>query len=990
MRFTPNLRQLLSTAAICLAAAITCALAHSAEADFSAVKPGAVLRTSLTPEELSAPQNVFFTLRIRNLERLKSRVNAGEVLTPEQLIADHMPSEAEWQSVADWAKGQGLRILQEDPAHLTVFASGTVQQVQTALQVRFARVVDGDLNESTRAITEPAMPAAIAGHLSAIRGLQSPVQANAPSADAGSIDRAGSDSLTGQIMPQQIRTLYNAGTLSGQGETIVILGGSSIDSADLTAFWTSTGQATTLAQYSEYVPPGSTLGTLLSEDTMDVEWASAMAPSANIIHFGAADAGLFLTWLIGQLNAGVPIHQASLSAGLEEARSSIATSQTQYYAAIAALGVTFFASSGDYGSNSAAGFNVGGAYDPAGPLSPSYPASDPFVTCVGGTIVDSSSGALKEYAWTLPVGKTQAESKGFAASTGGLSAWFTAPTWQVGTNIPTSGQRACPDVAAVAGAGSGVYMVFKGTVYSASGTSLSSPVWSGLCALLNQARRQAGQAPLGLLSPKLYPLEASTGFQAITQGMALGDLAASTAATNGAYSLTAGYNMVTGLGSPDIGQLSTALLQPSATGSAPVITTQPVSAVINLGDTVSFTVVATGDPAPSYYWVGPNNGGFGGGHFPMWPSNVTVTGTNTNKLTLSNVRISDTSYEVANFQAFASYSAIAYNRYGVAVSNDVHLSVNLPKPVINTQPANVTAIVGQSATFSVSVSGGMEPLTYQWKKLIGNTSWESIPGATSSSYTLNNLQASDAGTYEVWIYDKYTDVLFSNPATLTVQNAGTAPAITTQPAAVAVTAGQKAMFTVAASGTNPLSYQWYLGKGAIAGATSSSYIISAAAATDAGDYSVVVTNAYGSTTSNAATLTVQNAGGGTAPTITTQPAAQSATAGGSVSFSVGASGTSPFTYQWRKDGVNIAGATASSYSIASVAAGDAGTYSVVVSNPAGSATSNGAALTVQSGGGGTGNNGGAGAGGGGGGGAPSGWFLGALSLLIWRRLGRRP
>jgi hypothetical protein len=149
---------------------------------------------------------------------------------------------------------------------------------------------------------------------------------------------------------------------------------------------------------------------------------------------------------------------------------------------------------------------------------------------------------------------------------------------------------------------------------------------------------------------------------------------------------------------------------------------------------------------------------------------------------------------------------------------------------------------------------------------------------------------------------------------------------------------------VVASGTATLTYQWRKDGTAISGATSSTYSISSAATSDAGSYTVVVTNSAGSATSNAATLTVTAAA--TAPTITTQPSATSATAGTAASFTVVASGTAPLTYVWRRDGTAITKQTFPTYTISAVAAGDAGSYTVVVTNSAGSATSNAATLTV--------------------------------------------
>src|SRR6266478_1162499 len=124
----------------------------------------------------------------------------------------------------------------------------------------------------------------------------------------------------------------------------------------------------------------------------------------------------------------------------------------------------------------------------------------------------------------------------------------------------------------------------------------------------------------------------------------------------------------------------------------------------------------------------------------------------------------------------------------------------------------------------------------------------------------------------------------------------TLPSITTQPASQTVTAGQTAAFTVAATGTAPLTYQWKKNGTAVSGATSSSYTTPATTSSDNGaQFTVVVSNSAGSITSNAATLTVSAAA--VAPSITTQPASQTVTAGQTAAFTVAATGTAPLTYQ---------------------------------------------------------------------------------------------
>ena len=175
---------------------------------------------------------------------------------------------------------------------------------------------------------------------------------------------------------------------------------------------------------------------------------------------------------------------------------------------------------------------------------------------------------------------------------------------------------------------------------------------------------------------------------------------------------------------------------------------------------------------------------------------------------------------------------------------------------------------------------------------------------------------------------------------------GTPPSITTQPADVTVTAPNPATFNVTATGDAPLSYQWLRDGGNISGATSASYTLDPTSSSDTGaTFSVVVSNAAGSESSSAATLTVQTAG--SAPTIVTQPGDVTVPAPNPATFSVTATGSPPPTYQWRRDGVNIAGATSASYTLDPTTLGDSGVeFDVVVSNAEGTVTSNPATLTV--------------------------------------------
>jgi len=170
-------------------------------------------------------------------------------------------------------------------------------------------------------------------------------------------------------------------------------------------------------------------------------------------------------------------------------------------------------------------------------------------------------------------------------------------------------------------------------------------------------------------------------------------------------------------------------------------------------------------------------------------------------------------------------------------------------PNITTHPANQTVLNGQPVTFNVAATG-TAPLSYQWQRNQTN-----ISGATSSSYTLPSASFADNGaTFRCIVTNAFGNAT-SNEATLTVN---APPSITGHPSSQSVTQGQPATFGVTATGSTPLSYQWQRDQSNIPNATSSSYTISSAGMTDNGaKFRCVVTNAFGSATSNEATLTVQ-------------------------------------------------------------------------------------------------------------------------------------
>ncbi len=349
----------------------------------------------------------------------------------------------------------------------------------------------------------------------------------------------------------------------------------------------------------------------------------------------------------------------------------------------------------------------------------------------------------------------------------------------------------------------------------------------------------------------------------------------------------------------------------AAAGSAPVIVTQPLDQITKTGGFVTFTVVATGAAPMSYQWL------FNG---------VALTGATNASLTINNITPANA----------GPYVVAVSNAAGTARSQTATLTVSEPllSPSITAQPVGLTVVAGGNATFNV-VAIGSAPLSYQW--LFNGAA---VAKATNASLTLANVQPSSSGPYTVSVSNSVGTAL-SAPAILAVVSA---PTITTQPVSQTVVAGGTAGFSVVATGTAPLSYQWFFKGAGLDGATNATLTISNAQPANAGVYTVSVANAAGLAQSGLAALTVLAPA--VAPTITAQPQSVAVASGATAQFSVGAAGTAPLSYQWFFNGAAIAQATSASLSVTNTQAANVGPYTVSVSNFVGAVTSQPALLSL--------------------------------------------
>ena len=344
----------------------------------------------------------------------------------------------------------------------------------------------------------------------------------------------------------------------------------------------------------------------------------------------------------------------------------------------------------------------------------------------------------------------------------------------------------------------------------------------------------------------------------------------------------------------------------------PTIVTQPKSATILVGEDYTFSVTVSGTPPFRYQW---------------YKYQDLIAGADSAAYKIENATVNDAGI------------------YFVVVSNDIEeissdratLTVIVPEPpIIEEQPVSKVILVGENATFNVSAAG-TEPLSYQWYK-----DGTAIEKGTLPEYTVNSATLNDAGFYSVEVTNQFGSVT-SEPALLTVIEPA-APTIVEQPASANIKTGETVTFSVSATGTAPLSYQWFKDNFAIQGATEPTYTIKGATPNHTGNYTVEVTNRFGGAISEPARLSVTDPV--PPPIITTQPQTLIVGIGSAATFAVVAEGED-LIYQWFLNGEEIAGATQPVYALARTSSADSGTYTVKVSNEGGEVTSEPASLWLN-------------------------------------------
>ena len=588
-------------------------------------------------------------------------------LSPDQFAARFGMAQSDIDKVQSWLLQQGFSIDSVARSKNLIRFSGTAGQVEQAFQTQMHfYTVEGEKHFAPA--TTLSIPSAIAGSVATVANLDDfrprPMHIRSTTVQP----RAGFTSgQSGNVFfsPGDVRVVYDlnpllSAAINGAGQSIAIMGQSSVAVSDIENFQTAAGLA--VKDPTMVIVPGSGSPTAFqgdqSESDLDLEWSGAMAPGAEIFFVftgGSTNFGVFdsMQYAIDE-KIGTII---SVSYGACEPTIS-ASNRTALEAIVsqgAAQGQSILAASGDTGSTACfvSPTTTSPPLATQQALAVSYPASSQYVTGVGGTEISQSNPAYSTAGsgyWAAKSGTTDVVTSalqympevvwndsalsvqgggGLSAGGGGVSTLYTTkPSWQKNVpGIPSDNARDVPDVSLfsspafvpylycssdtsawsqgqAASCNSGFRDNTTGDLTLAGGTSFATPIFAGMMAILNQQKGYTtGQ---GLLNPMLYSLASNsttygTAFHDVTSGNnECPSTLPTTYCTGGAtssYSAATGYDLATGLGSVDLGNLVTAW--PANTGTPKIATKTTATAAsaspsVKTDDVITITVAQVG------------------------------------------------------------------------------------------------------------------------------------------------------------------------------------------------------------------------------------------------------------------------------------------------------------------------------------------------------------------------------------------------------------
>ncbi|MEA2647272.1 MAG: hypothetical protein QOE92_2355 [Chloroflexota bacterium] len=516
--------------------------------------------------------DIQLALRLRDQAGLDALVEAvstpgspdyGRYLTTAEFTARFGPTPAQVAAARTFLTAAGLEVTGVNTTRTLVDARGTASTIARALHTRLGRYRDPDGGREFYANDlVPALPAALAGVVLGVHGLQDRVTRHhaarvVPAASAAE-PRAPGAGPAGGYTPNEVKGAYNVAGApltgsNGAGQVVGLLELDGFDQGDVNTFdahyYAAPLPAPTIISVDGAAPGyQASPGPGQVEAELDIEVLQGVARDVVIRVYEAPNTDPGVNHAYSAMASDGSLDIGSTSWGLCEELQTLSESLTldQIFQQAAAQGVSFYAASGDHGAYGCRPFNDHLVVD--------SPASDPYVVGVGGTALTVNGTAYGgETAWSNTAPNPD------IATGGGLSLFFNRPSYQTGTGVinpHSNGRRQVPDVAFDADPRTGI-SVFTcqgpsgcaaGAWTVVAGTSAGSPGWAGLSAVYNQYAIAQARPRLGWPHPGLYRAAACTANLAPYHDVVSG--------SNLAYQATAGWDFTTGLGSPRGGDLA--------------------------------------------------------------------------------------------------------------------------------------------------------------------------------------------------------------------------------------------------------------------------------------------------------------------------------------------------------------------------------------------------------------------------------------------------
>jgi subtilase family serine protease len=686
------------------------------------------LRFNMTPEQDAA------LTQLNIAQQNPASPQYRQWLTPQQYGAEFGLSASDISAVTGWLAAKGFSNITVAQSETFVRFSGTAAQAQAAFATPIHSV---SANGSTyfASLVDPTLPAGIAGVVSSVTGLNSfHLQPRARVRTVPAPQYTSSVSGSTYIAPGDFYTIYNIqpllnNSINGTGITIGVMGQTDISLPSAAAFRSVSGLTANPPTVMLYGTDPGTSTNDLPEAMLDVEWSGAVAPSATILYVNSTDVidGSLTQAIDHNLAPILTISYGDCEQGFGSA--NLATFNAMFRQAVT-QGQTILGPAGDSGATDC-------DYDATAAVSGlavDFPASSPSVTGLGGTMFNENGGTY----FSATNGTTQGSALSYipeavwnetavqgtlASGGGGFSSTFVKPYWQVGNGVPADSSRDVPDLSFNAAADHDGYLLCvpgyctngyrnaAGTLSIVGGTSVATPSFAGIMALLEQKIATR----VGNANPTIYGLANSTYYGTVFNDVATGTnaqpcTAGTTDCPNGGtigYAAGVGYDRASGWGSLNVQNFVTdwPLVTPIANNGfgsdvSSTMVTESAASVLS-GTTVTVTAaIASNTP------------------------NVTTTPTGTAQLLIDNVAsgspsavtngsvtfsVSTTSLSSGNHYLTVAYSGdVTYNGSKGTVNLDV---VSSTSPDFGLTPAstNITTATGTTApgvTFTVTPVGG--------------------------------------------------------------------------------------------------------------------------------------------------------------------------------------------------------------------------------------------------------------------------------------------